>query len=127
MKRHIIILLALLPMLFTAKAADIKVDSVGKLATLLPDSTRFTIAELKVSGPLNGQDLKLLQQIVTRTKTNKKNPDECLVTSVDLADAIIVEGKEGVKTKNGELPASLFAGAKNLQKVVLPVSITAIG
>ena len=58
MKRHIIILLALLPMLFTAKAADIKVDSVGKLATLLPDSTRFTIAELKVSGPLNGQDLK---------------------------------------------------------------------
>ena len=61
MKRFIIILLAMLPMLFVAKAAEtIKVDSVGKLATLLPDSVRFTIADLSVSGPLNGADLKLL-------------------------------------------------------------------
>ena len=66
MKRLIIILLAMLPMLFVAKAETIKVDSVGKLATVLPDSVRFTIADLSVSGPLNGADLKLLQQIVTR-------------------------------------------------------------
>ena len=114
-------------MLFTAKAAEVKVDSVGKLATQLPDSIRFTIAELKISGPLNGQDLKLLQQIVTRTKTNKKNPAECLVTSVDLSDVIIVESKDGLKPQNGQLPANLFSGAKNLQTVVLPQSITAIG
>ena len=118
--KRLIILLAMLPMLFTAKAADITVDSVGKLATQLPDSIRYTMAELKINGPLNGQDLKLLQQIFTRTKTNKKNPAECLVTSVDLSGAIIVEGKEGLKTQNGQLPASLFAGAKNLQQVVLP-------
>ena len=118
----------MLPMLFVAKAGDtITVDSVGKLAILLPDSTRFTIAELKISGPLNGQDLKLLQQIVTRTKTNKKNPAECLVTSVDLSDAIIVEGKDGLKTQNGVLPANLFAGAKNLQTVILPQTIIGIG
>ena len=84
MKRLIIILLAMLPMLFVAKAETIKVDSVGKLATVLPDSVRFTIADLSVSGPLNGADLKLLQQIVTRNKTNKSNPKECLVTSIDL-------------------------------------------
>lgn len=72
MKRHILTLLAMLPMFFTAAAETITVDSVGKLATQLPESTRFTISELKICGPLNGQDLKLLQQIVTRTKTNKK-------------------------------------------------------
>ena len=105
MKRLIIILLAMLPMLFVAKAETIKVDSVGKLATVLPDSVRFTIADLSVSGPLNGADLKLLQQIVTRNKTNKSNPKECLVTSIDLSGATIQEGKDGLKTKAGELPS----------------------
>ena len=118
----------MLPMLFVAKAAEtIKVDSVGKLAALLPDSVRFTIADLSVSGPLNGADLKLLQQIVTRTKTDKKNPNECLVTSIDLSGATIEEGKDGMKTKAGELPSGLFSGAKSLTKAVLPQGITTIG
>ena len=92
--KRLIILLAMLPMLFVAKGETITVDSVGKLATVLPDSVRFTIADLSVSGPLNGADLKLLQQIVTRTKTNKKNLNECLVNSVDLSGATIVDGKD---------------------------------
>ena len=113
-------------MLFVAKAAEtIKVDSVGKLATLLPDSVRFTIADLSVSGPLNGADLKLIQQIVNRTKAKEKN-GECLVMSVDLSEATITEGKEGMKTKANELPNGLFSGAKALTTVILPQNITNI-
>ena len=123
-----IILMAALPMLAIAQnSVNIKVDSVGKLATQIGEQ-KFKISDLKVSGALNGTDLKLLQEIVTRTKTDKKNPDECLVTAVDLSGINIVESKDkgGLKTEANTLPKGLFAGAKNLSKVVLPESITAI-
>ena len=128
MKKLIIILMAALPMLAIAQSTvNIKVDSVGKLATQIGDQ-KFKVADLTVSGALNGTDLKLLQEIVTRTKTDKKNPDECLVNTVDLSGITIVESndKGGIKTQANELPKGLFSGAKNLKKVVLPNSINAI-
>ena len=70
--------MAALPMVASAQnSVNIKVDSVGKLATQIGDQ-KFKISELTVSGDVNGTDLKLLQEIVTRTKTDKKNPDEKL-------------------------------------------------
>ena len=95
MKKLMIILMAALPMLVMAQKS-IKVDSVGKLAIQLGDE-KFKVADLKISGPLNGNDLKLLQDIVTRTKVDKKNPGECLVSAIALSDVTIVESKEGLK------------------------------
>ena len=106
-----------------AQSMNISVDSVGKLEKQLPDDIRFKVAELKVSGPLNGADLKLLSQIVTRTKVNKKVVGECLVTSIDLSEAVIKEGKEGMKTENNTLPNGLFSGATSLVKALLPKNI----
>ena len=128
MKRLMILLMAVLPMLAMGQGKmNIKVDSVGKLATQLGDQ-KFKVADLTISGPLNGADLKLLQNIVTRTKVDKKNPGECLVTAVDLSGVTIVESKEkeGIKTEANELPKDFFSGAKHLVKVVLPSSVSAI-
>jgi hypothetical protein len=47
---------------------NVTVDSVGQLSKKIDDKTKFQIAELTVSGPLNGADLKLIQQIVNRSK-----------------------------------------------------------
>ena len=69
MKKLMIILMAALPMLVMAQT-NVKVDSVGKLATQLGDQ-KFKIADLKISGALNGNDLKLLQDIVTRNKVER--------------------------------------------------------
>ena len=81
MKKVFALLMAALPMLAMAqKSLTVKLDSAGKLATQIAEDQRFKIADLTISGPMDGADLKLLQQIVTRTKTDKKNPDECLVT-----------------------------------------------
>ena len=124
MKKYILTLLTvLLPTLAMAQQMSIRVDSVGTLDKQLPDSIRFKVAELKVSGPLNGADLKLLNLIVTRTKVNKKVAGECLVTSIDLSEAGITEGKTGLKTENNMLPNSLFAGAKSLVRAVLPQNV----
>ena len=124
MRKIIITLMtALLPLMAMAQSKNVSVDSVGTLGNQLTDSIRFKVTELKVSGPLNGADLKLLQQIVNRTKVNKKNEGEQLVTSIDLSDAVISEGKDGMKTKANELPNGMFSGAKQLIKVVLPKDI----
>ena len=123
-------LFALLPLSVCAqKSLTVKLDAAGQLATKIAEDQRFQIADLTISGPMDGADLKLLQQIVTRTKTNKNNPGECLVTALDLSGATIVDSnvKGGLKTQAGELPAGIFAGAKSLTKMVLPSSLTAIG
>ena len=75
MKKNLLsLVLALMPMMVMAQQAmTVKVDSAGQLARHIPDSIMFTIPELTVSGPLNGADLKLIGQIVTRNKTDKKN------------------------------------------------------
>ena len=120
MKKLLTLIAALMPLMALAQSLNVSVDKAGTLAEQLPDSIRFKIAELKVTGPLNGADLKLLSQIVTRTKTNKKIADERLVTSIDLSEAVITEGKEGQKTEANVLPAGLFSGAKSLVRAILP-------
>lgn len=123
MKRIISILLAAMPLLAMAQGrTSVKLDEAGQLASKILEDDRFKITELKVSGPMNGADIKLMQQIVNRTKAKEKN-GECLVKSVDLSEAIIIEGKDGMKTKANELPSGLFAGAKELTTVVLPQNI----
>ena len=124
MKKLLILIMAALPMLAMAQT-NVKVDSVGKLSSQLGDQ-KYKIADLKISGALNGNDLKLLKDIVTRTMVDKKNPGECLVTSIDLSGVTIVESNEGLKTQANELPKGLFSGAKKLTKAVLPTSIKTI-
>jgi hypothetical protein len=104
MKKLTIILLAALPLLAIAQGKmNVKVDSVGKLATQLGDQ-KFKVSDLTISGTLNGNDLKLLQEIVTRKKT--KNPDECLVSAIDISGITIASSndKGGFKTLPNELP-----------------------
>ena len=124
MKKLFILIMAALPM-FAMAQTNVNVDAAGTLATQLGDQ-KFKISDMKISGSLNGNDLKLLQDIVTRSKIDKKNPGECLVTSVDLSGVTIVASNEGLKVSPNELPKGLFSGAKNLTKVVLPSSVSAI-
>ena len=124
MKRLFTIALAALPWLVFAQISkNVTVDAVGQLSKQIQNDEKFKISELKVSGPLNSADVKLLQQIVNRTKANEKK-GECLVTSVDISEAIFTDGKEAKPT--GQLPNGLFSGAKQLLKVTLPQGITNI-
>jgi ArsR family metal-binding transcriptional regulator len=123
MKRLITMLLAVLPLLASAQTKNVTVDSVGQLSKQIENSEKFMISELKISGPLNGADVKLLQQIVNRTKANEKK-GECLVTSLDLSEAVFTEGKSALATTT--LPNGLLSGAKKLEKVILPANLTTI-
>ena len=51
-----------------AQQMNVSVDSVGTLALQLPDTVRYKVSDLKITGRLNGVDLKLLSQIVARQR-----------------------------------------------------------
>ena len=95
---------------------NITVQNAGELSNQITENEKLSIVSLTVSGPLNGNDVKLLQQIVNRSKASEKK-GEYLTTSLDLSDAVILEGKEGIKLKANELPDGCFAGAKGLVTV----------
>ena len=124
MKRLFTLVLAALPLFATAQTTkNVTVDAVGQLSKQIESSEKFKISELKVSGPLNAADVKFLQQIVNRSKANEKK-GECVVTAVDISEAVFTEGKEAKATN--KLPSGLFSGAKQLLKVTLPQGITNI-
>ena len=66
-----------------AQQMTVTVDSVGQLSKQLPDSIRYTISELKICGPLNGSDLKIIQLMTSRLKAKK--PTDAVLTSLDLS------------------------------------------
>lgn len=85
MKRFVSILLFALPLMAMAQTqTSVTLEAAGQLSEKIAEADRFKIAELKISGPMNGADIKLMQEIVNRTKAKTKN-GECLVTSVDLS------------------------------------------
>ena len=124
MKKLFTLVLAALPLLAAAQTTkNVTVDAVGQLSKQITNDEKFKISELKVSGPLNSADVKFLQQIVNRSKANEKK-GECVVTSVDISEAVFTDGKEALATN--KLPNGLFSGARNLLKVTLPQGITNI-
>ena len=53
-------LLACLPFTAAAQQLTVTVESEGQLGDQLPDSIRYSMTDLKVCGPLNGSDLKVI-------------------------------------------------------------------
>ena len=123
-------LLSMLPMLAMAQTTNeatlnITVANGGELEQQIKEEDRLKINSLTISGPLNGKDFKLLQDIVNRSKANEKK-GERLVEVLDLSGVTILEGKEGMKLKANTLPDNCFAGAKGLVSITLPSSVVNI-
>ena len=95
---------------------EVNVDKAGTLSSLLPSSEK----ELKVTGSINGTDVKYLRQLI-----NEGN-----VTSLDLSEVKIVSGGvayyESYKTENDVIGECMFRECAKLRDIVLPSSVNAI-
>ena len=95
---------------------EINVETAGTLSTLLSTTDK----ELKVTGFINGTDIKYIRSLVTSGK----------VTSLDWTDVRIVSGGEayysGKTTANDVIGESMFYECSNLQQMALPKTVTAI-
>jgi len=95
---------------------EIHVETAGTLSTLLTSTDR----QLKVSGFINGSDIKFLREQINAGK----------VTSLDWSEVRIVSGGEAYyesyTTTNDVIGMEMFYQCSKLQAMVLPTTVTAI-
>ena len=95
---------------------EIHVETAGTLSSLLIS----TESELKVTGSINGTDIKYIRELVTAGT----------VTSLDWSGVRIVSGGEAYtgsfKTANDIIGENMFYECAKLQQMVLPETVTAI-
>lgn len=95
---------------------EINVDKAGTLSTLLTTSD----ATLKITGSINGTDLKLIREWVSAGT----------VTSLDLSGVKIVSGgvayTGNYKTEDDVIGESLFQDCAKLKNILLPANIKSI-
>ena len=118
-KRFLKILLldiALLCSQNTWSVTEINVSQAGTLSTLLTNSE----AKLKVTGVINGTDIKYIRSLVTAGT----------VTSLDWSEVRIVSGGEAYygtfTTANDVIGEQMFTECANLQEMVLPTTVKSI-
>ena len=95
---------------------EVNVETAGTLSTLLTE----TETSLKLTGSINGTDVKYLRELITNGKVN----------SLDLSGVNIVSGGVAYyqifKTKDNVIGESMFQECKNLKTIVLPTNIKSI-
>ena len=95
---------------------EINVETAGTLPTLLTTTDK----ELKVTGVINGTDIKYIRELVTAGT----------VTSLDWSGVRIVSGGDAYtgtsKTSNDIIGPNMFYECSKLQAMVLPTTVKAI-
>ena len=115
------------------KDGVVTITEAGTMKQLLGDDY-LNITSLKVVGPINGDDVRCLRQMLGGDIEDGVTIDKGSLTSLDLSDASIVEGGSyyyyhysDYYTSNDMIGDYMFYQCANLQDIVLPVGVTSIG
>lgn len=108
------------PLTFVTSNA-VLLAGAGEFEELMGDG-KYTYTSLSIAGPMNGDDLRCLRQMMGRDVDGTATPGQ--LAEVNLADAHIVEGG-GVYgssryTENNVVGYGLFADCNSLTSVTLP-------
>lgn len=108
------------PLTFVTTNAVLLAEA-GEFEELMGDG-KYTYTSLSIAGPMNGDDLRCLRQMMGRDVDGTATPGQ--LAEVNLADAHIVEGG-GVYgssryTENNVVGYGLFADCNSLTRVTLP-------
>ena len=107
------------------------VEEAGTLPELVGEENKYLISEMKVTGPLNGTDIRFIREMAGRDATNKETVG--VLTKLDLREADIVEGGDyyyqngsaKYSTSNMAVGNSMFRRC-NFSDVRLPENIKSI-
>ncbi len=99
----------------------------GQLRSLMGKNL-YDYSHLSIAGPLNGDDLRCLREMMGRGRDNVATADR--LSDIDLTDATIVAGGEPYDdaryAKDDVVGQGLFADCASLSKIVLPSQTTTI-
>lgn len=120
----------------TYKNGVVSIDVAGNMKKLL-GSDYLNITELKVVGPINGDDIYYLRKMLGGS--NFSEADWGKLTTLDLSEATIVEGGGwyysqssfpdyygDIYTSNNTIGGFMFCECYNLEKIILPDNVTSI-
>ena len=121
------------------KDGVVTIAEAGTMKELLGDDY-LNITSLKVVGPINGDDVRCLRQMLGGNIEDGVYIEKGKLTSLDLSDASIVEGGSyyyysdydsdyylDYYTSNDMIGDYMFCYCANLQDIVLPEGVTSIG
>lgn len=135
--KKLLLILGFFSALFAASAQErtITLTSAGTLGSFIGDDEKYNVTSLKLSGPINGTDIKLLRDMIG--VTGIRDFTDGKLTSLDLSDARIVKGGDaytlGYSRENiyvdadDEIGRFMFQMCSRLKELKLPTNIKAIG
>jgi len=90
MREKIFFILMLVCISVNAQRASVRTEKAGTLSKVLTDYQKKNLVSLKISGPINGTDIRLLQCMLSQ----KNTPDSLKgqLKQLDLENARIVSG-----------------------------------
>lgn len=94
MREKIFFILMLVCISVNAQRASVRTEKAGTLSKVLTDYQKKNLVSLKISGPINGTDIRLLQCMLSQ----KNTPDSLKgkLKQLDLESARIVSGGEAI-------------------------------
>lgn len=143
-------IIAVIASFAVAEAATVEVTlpAAGTLRDYITPEQQKTITELKVSGDINGDDIRILRNMIGSRVTNaipsNVEVDSGACRYLDLSDANIVAGGcyslsyaehptegppyylPGYEVKDNTIDYLMFCGSK-IETLILPKSVTSIG
>ena len=116
-----------------AAQTSVTLSQAGELSTKLGDKV-LTVTDLKISGPINSADVKVLHKMLGVDDNGMVITDKSekgALSTLDLSDANIVASSEAyymdvITTENNVVGKYMFYGCSNLTSIALPVSATSI-
>lgn len=142
MKRFYLLFCLLLSITNVLKAEDavltVDVKTAGTLSTLITSKQKWSTAKMKISGFLNGSDVKVIREMAG---VNDKNQDTFgKLTDIDMTDVCFESGGDvylsffstdtyediNCKTEDDVFPEHFFYGTA-IKSIVLPSTIKKIG
>ena len=108
---------------------EVHVEHQGQLATLLPESERYLISRLKVTGEVGGKDIDVLRDM---SLEKYGNGNQGRLSKLDLSEARLVGGEKFIflgneyDTADDVLTGSIFFNCYTLTNVILPKTLREI-
>lgn len=118
--------------LIEGSEGDVHVAEAGGLSKFIDDSNKYNITKLKVSGYLNGDDIRLIREMSGRDING--NETSGLLVDLDISEATLVAGgdyyyllggEQGCYTKDNVIEKYMFYET-HLQNILLPSNVTYI-
>ena len=121
------------PTLIEGNEGDVYVAEAGGLNEFVDDTNKYNIIKLKISGYLNGDDIRLIREMAGRDVNGNETPGR--LVDLDISEATIVAGGDYYYLEDGQykcwtsdnIIGKYMFSATILNRILLPNNAVSLG